>query len=173
MTGRPHIAGLLLLGLLLVGCHSTPVTKEAALTALIQRAVDGRAPGDAYQDIAPGGAADNEVFNYLESWLDVNAEAVQGVISAGLPSEGAFSFTRSADGRRTYLIAQGWPGSQVRSKVLRPVSGSRITLLGWEDALPWEQLGGTLVITTPREMADEENHPCVQAFVFRIEAPSR
>ncbi|MEO0039973.1 MAG: hypothetical protein RIS38_921, partial [Verrucomicrobiota bacterium] len=26
---------------------------------------------------------------------------------------------------------------------------------------------------TPSEMVDEENHPCVQAFVFRIEAPAR
>jgi CheY-like chemotaxis protein len=35
------------------------------------------------------------------------------------------------------------------------------------------QLGAVCVIETPREMADEENHPCTQAFVFRFEAPTR
>jgi hypothetical protein len=169
MTGRLRIAGLLLAALLMTACQSEPLSKEAALTALVRRAAEGRAPEDAYAELVPGG----EAFSYLEEWLDVNAEAVQGVVAAGLPDEGAFCFTRSADGRRTYLITRGWPGPQVRSKVLRPAPGSRITLLGWEDALPWEQLGGTLVITTPREMADEENHPCVQYFVFRAEAPAR
>ena len=72
-----------------------------------------------------------------------------------------------------YLISYGWPGPQVRSRVLRPAPGAKIMLLGWSDLLPWEQLGAVCVIGTPREMADEENHPCEQAFVFRIEAPLR
>jgi hypothetical protein len=89
-----------------------------------------------------------------------------------VPAEGAFRFTRSADGRTTYLISYGWPGPQVRSRGLRPAPGATITLLGWSDLLPWEQLGGVCVITTPREMADEENHPCKQAFVFKVTAPN-
>ena len=76
-----------------------------------------------------------------------------------------------ADGRTTYLISFGWPGPQVRSRVLRPALGSKIMLLGWSDLLPWEQLGAVCVIETPREMADEENHPCKQAFVFKVESP--
>ena len=87
------------------------------------------------------------------------------------PVEGSFRFTRSADGRSTYLISYGWPGPQVRSRVLRPAPGSKIMLLGWSDLLPWEQLGAVCVITTPREMGDEENHPCKQAFVFKVESP--
>ena len=46
-------------------------------------------------------------------------------------------------------------------------------MLGWPEPLPWEQLGAVCVIETPREMADEENHPCAQAFVFRFESPAR
>jgi hypothetical protein len=111
-------------------------------------------------------------FIYVEEWLDVNGEAVLEVRPAPVPAEGAFRFTLSADGRTTYLISYGWPGPQVRSRVLRPASGATITLLGWSDLLPWEQLGGVCVITTPREMADEENHPCRQAFVFKVTAPN-
>jgi alpha-L-fucosidase len=110
-------------------------------------------------------------FIYVEEWLDVNGEAVLEVLPAPVPAEGAFRFTRSADGRTTYLISYGWPGPQVRSRVLRPAPGSTVTLLGWSDFLPWEQLGGVCVVTTPREMADEENHPCKQAFVFKVTAP--
>ena len=101
----------------------------------------------------------------------MNGEAVLEVLPAPVLKEGLFRFTRSADGRTTYLISYGWPGPQVRSRVLRPAPGSTITLLGWSDLLPWEQLGGVCVITTPREMADEENHPCKQAFVFKVTAP--
>ncbi len=158
--------------LLLAGCRTAPATKEDALRRLIADVAEGRAEADPYQAVTPTDAARSEQFLYVEAWLNVNAAALTRVVPAA-PAEGSFTFTRSADGRVTYLISDGWPGRQVRSKVLRPVPGSRITLLGWPDALPWEQLGAVCVIETPREMADEENHPCEQAFVFRVEAPAR
>lgn len=158
--------------LLLAGCRSAPETKEDALRGLITDVAAGRSVGDPHQALSPTDPARSEQFLYVEAWLNVNAEALTRVVPAA-PPEGRFTFTRSADGRVTYLIADGWPGKQVRSKVLRPAPGSRITMLGWPDDLPWEQLGAVCVIETPREMADEENHPCAQAFVFRVEAPAR
>ena len=112
------------------------------------------------------------VLSARESLSDTLPMALSQVTPV-LPPEGRFTFTRSADDRVTYLIAEGWPGKQVRTKAFRPAPGSRVTMLGWPDALPWEQLGAVCVIATPSEMVDEENHPCVQAFVFRIEAPAR
>jgi len=144
---------------------------EEALARLIEEAVSGRSSSEQYQNVDPVDEDTIKQFVYVEEWLDVNGESVVGVRPGATPVEGSFRFTRSADGRSTYLISYGWPGPQVRSRVLRPAPGSKIMLLGWSDLLPWEQLGAVCVITTPREMADEENHPCKQAFVFKVESP--
>jgi hypothetical protein len=160
------------LALFLGGCALLPSTGEGLLAELIEDAAEGRTTEGRYHNIDPVDEASTALFIYVEEWLDVNGEAVLEVRPAPVSAEGAFRFTRSADGQATYLISYGWPGPQVRSRVLRPQPGSTITLLGWSDLLPWEQLGGVCVITTPREMADEENHPCKQAFVFKVTAPN-
>ncbi len=159
------------LSFLLGGCAILPPSGEGLLAELIEDAAAGRAREGRYHNVDPVDEASTALFIYVEEWLDVNGEAVLGVQPGPVPREGAFRFTCSPDGRTTYLISHGWPGPQVRSRVLRPAPGSTITLLGWSDLLPWEQLGGVCVITTPRQMADEENHPCKQAFVFKVAAP--
>jgi len=166
-----RILAALCLALGLVGCSSSPRSPEEALTQLIEGAVAGRPTAEQYQNIDPVDEATIAQFVYVEEWLDVNGEAVVDVRPGSIPSEGAFRFTRSADGRATYLISYGWPGPRVLSRVLRPAPGSKIMLLGWSDILPWEQRGDVCVIETPREMADEENHPCKQVFVFKVESP--
>jgi len=148
-----------------------PPTAEDRVFELIEDAAAGRSVAGRYHNLDPVDETSTAQFVYVEEWLDVNGEAVLEVLPGEPSREGAFRFTRSADGRTTYLISYGWPGPQVRSRVLRPAPGSVITLLGWSDFLPWEQFGGVCVITTPREMADEENHPCKQAFVFKVTAP--
>jgi hypothetical protein len=158
--------------LLLAACRTVPTTKEDALRLLIADIAAGRVEADPHKAVTPTDPVQSELFLYVEEWLNVNAEALTHV-SPALSPEGPFTFTRSANGRITYLISDGWPGKQVRTKALRPVPGTRITMLGWPDPLPWEQLGAVCVIATPREMADEANHPCTQAFVFRFEAPAR
>ena len=169
MTAR-LLSAWLLAGCL-VGCAVRPPTSEQALAELIEDAAAGRAHPGRYHNVDPVDDASIRRFLHVEEWLDVNAEAVTEVRPAPVPREGTHRFTVSADGRVTYLISLGWPGSQVRSRVLRPAPGSTITLLGWPDRLSWEQLGAVCVIATPPEMVDEENHPCRQAFVFRVEAP--
>ena len=167
-----RLLAALCLALGLAGCaSSSPRSPEEALTRLIEDAVAGRSVAEQYQNVDPVDEETIRQFVYVEEWLDVNGESVVGVVPGAVPAEGAFRFTRSADGRSSYLISYGWPGPQVRSRVLRPEPGAKIMLLGWSDLLPWEQLGAVCVITTPREMADEENHPCKQAFVFKVEAP--
>jgi len=167
-----RLLAALSIALILAGCvGSYPRSNEAALEALIEAAASGEGTADGYHNVDPVDEESFRQFVYVEEWLDVNGESVLGVRPGATPVEGSFRFTRSADGRSTYLISYGWPGPQVRSRVLRPAPGSKIMLLGWSDLLPWEQLGAVCVITTPREMADEENHPCKQAFVFKVEAP--
>jgi hypothetical protein len=164
------LAALVLSGWL-AGCAAVSSTPEQALAELIEDAAAGRSSADRYHNVDPVDEPTIRRFLYVEEWLDVNGESVVGARPAKVSAEGAYRFTLSADGRVTYLICLGWPGPQVRSRVLRPLAGSTISLLGWPDRLAWEQLGAVCVIGTPPEMADEENHPCRQAFVFRVEAP--
>jgi hypothetical protein len=140
------------------------------LSSLLAAAAAGERP-DPHGWVDPSDPAAAEAFLALEKWVNVNAEAVADVRAAGLPSEAGRFFTRSADGRVTYVITLGWPGPQLRTKSLRPLPGTRVRLLGWPEELPWEQLGAVCVVENPREMADEENHPCERAFVFRFESP--
>ena len=171
MAARLSAAWFLLVAGLLSSCVSKPISPEEALAELIEDAVRGRVPEGQYQNVTPTDEAAAAQFIYVEEWLDVNGEAVVGVVPMVPSAEGVFRFTHTRDGRITYLIAYGWPGPQVSTKALRPVAGSVVTMLGWPDILPAAQLGDAFVITTPREMADEENHPCKQAFVFKIESP--
>ena len=166
-----RLLAALCLALSLVGCSSSPLSPEDALTRLIEDAVAGRAVAGRYQNVDPVDEATLRQFVYVEEWLDVNGESVVDVRPGSVPAEGSFRFTRSSDGRSTYLISYGWPGPRVLSHVLRPAPGSKIMLLGWSDILTWERRGEVCVIETPREMADEENHPCKQAFVFKVESP--
>lgn len=154
-----------------MGCQSAPASPQEALVQLIEAAVLGGVGTGQYQNISPTTPASVEQFMYVEQWLDVNAEAVTAVRPLAVAADKSLRFTRSNDGQSTYVISYGWPGSQVRTRAFQPTPGSTVSLLGWPEILPWEQLGGVLVITTPREMADEENHPCKQAFVFKIESP--
>ena len=77
-----------------------PPSAEDRLAALIEDAADGRATEGRYHNIDPVDEASTAQFIYVEEWLDVNGEAVLGVRPGPVPREGAFRFTRSADGRR-------------------------------------------------------------------------
>ncbi len=166
MVGRS-----VLVALLLAGCSSSPASGPAALDALIAAAADGRLPPGEYHGVSPGDPAASAAFVYVEEWLNVNGESVHDVRPHSPSAEGADRLTVSRDGRHVYLISRGWPGPQVRTTAVRPRPGMKVVLLGWPDELPWERLGSVLVVGTPREMADEENHPCRQAFVFRFSFP--
>ena len=168
--GWPGFLALTSLGALLVACRTAPSAPADPLLSLLGSAAAGERP-DPHAWVDPGDSAHAAAFVQLEQWVNVNAEAVTDVRAADLPAEPSRFFTRSADGRVTYAIAVGWPGAQLRTKALRPAPGTRVRLLGWPEDLPWEQLGAVCVVTTPRELADEENHPCERAFVFRFEAP--
>jgi hypothetical protein len=151
--------GAFFLASLLTACvPSVAPTGPQALRALIDAAADGRLPAGEYHGVSPGSEAASEAFVYVEEWLNVNGESVHDVRAHAPSREGDFRLTRSADGRHVYLIVS-------------PRAGMKVVLLGWPDELRWERLGSVLVVETPREMADEENHPCRQAFVFRFTFP--
>ena len=161
-------APLCLLGWVLVGCQVAPVVPRDALEALVDAAAAGERP-DPHAWVDPADPARSAAFLQVERWVNVNAEAVTDVRAAGLPVEPGHRFARSADGRFVYVFTAGWPGRQLRTKAVQPWPGSSVRVLGWPEDLRWEQLGAVCVVETPRELADEENHPCEQVFVFRLQ----
>jgi hypothetical protein len=168
---RPLTAPLCLLGWALVGCRvasPAPAAPAAALEALVDAAVAGDRP-DPHGWVDPADPVRSAAFLHVERWVNVNAESVTDVHAAGLPAEAAHRFARSADGRYVYAFAEGWPGRQFRTKAVQPPPGAKVRLLGWPEDLRWTQLGAVCVVETPRELADDENHPCEQVFVFRFQ----
>ena len=87
-----------------------PPTAEDRVVELIEDAAAGRSIAGRYHNLDPVDEASTAQFIYVEEWLDVNGEAVLEVLPAPVSKEGLYRFTRSADGRTTYLISYGWPG---------------------------------------------------------------
>ena len=107
------------------------------------------------------------------AWLKVNGEA----IFATRPRAGALwaegdtvRYTRTKDGRFVYAILTEWPGSQTTLKTVRPKDGSKITLLGAKQDLPWkfDSAQGT-TITLPENLQSSSNRPCDFAWTIKIE----
>jgi len=106
-------------------------------------------------------------------WLTVNG----GAIYATRPREGAdwaegdsVRYTRSKDRRFVYAIMTQWPGAQVTLKSVRPQSGSQVTLLGSNAALPWkfDSAQGTS-IAFPENLQQADHRPCEHAWSLKIE----
>jgi alpha-L-fucosidase len=108
------------------------------------------------------------------AWLKVNGEAIYATRAreGALWSEGdAVRYTRSKDRRVVYAILTQWPGQQVSLQSVQPKPGSRVSLLGWKEALRWkfDPAQGT-VITLPETLQDPSHRPCEHAWSLKIEA---
>ena len=108
------------------------------------------------------------------TWLKVNGEAIY----ATRPREGKLwaegetvRYTRSKDRRFVYAILTEWPGTQVVLKAVRPKAGSKVTLLGSHQTLPWkfDSAQGT-IITLPENLQQAGNRPCDYAWSLKFEA---
>ncbi|MBN2152275.1 MAG: alpha-L-fucosidase [Candidatus Lokiarchaeota archaeon] len=110
-----------------------------------------------------------DILEYIGRWLKVNGEAIY----ATRPVKGDFKqgdniyLTRSKDGRFVYVIHVGWPFEKVEVADLQAKAGSTVKMLGIDDALPWENAGGKLVIKVPPAL--NRKMPCEHAFSFKIE----
>ena len=115
-------------------------------------------------------------LEYAGDWLQVNGPAIYATRPWTRYHEGdKVRFTRSKDGRTLYAICLDWPGTSYRSRLIKPVPGSTISLLGDYDeqgrpqALPWqwsEQEG--LLVEIPQRLQDPAHRPCVQAYAFQV-----
>jgi alpha-L-fucosidase len=110
-----------------------------------------------------------EAIIYAGDWLKINGEAIYGTRPWINWQEGdKVRFTRSKDTKIVYIICLQWPGRAFASKLIEPVRGSKIYMLGVAEALPWHRKQNELVITIPETLQPQENRPCKQAYVFKV-----
>jgi alpha-L-fucosidase len=107
-------------------------------------------------------------------WLKVNGEAIYSTRArdgANWSEGDHIRYTRSKDRRFAYAIATAWPGPRMVLRSVQPKPGSRVTLLGSSELLPWniDSAQGT-VISLPETLQDPSRRPCEFAWAFKIEA---
>ncbi len=110
-----------------------------------------------------------DILEYIGRWLKVNGEAIY----ATRPVKGDYKqgdniyLTRSKDDKVVYAIHVGWPVEKVELADVQAKKGSVVKMLGIDEALPWENVAGKLVIKVPPAL--NKKIPCEHAFSFKIE----
>lgn len=117
----------------------------------------------------PAGAL--ERMREIGAWMRINGEAIYGTRPIVPYKEGQVVFTHK--GNNVYAIyltekeGDGMP-ARVLFSGLKPKSGSKIHLLGWNRPMKWETLrNGTTVIEIPDAAA--KMPPCQNAFAFKFQ----
>jgi alpha-L-fucosidase len=123
-------------------------------------------------DINVGPTADGVIPDYeqypllkLGEWLKTNGEAIYGTRYWNIQQEGDACFTTK--GKNVYAIFLKWQGDEFRLKSVKPVEGSKITMLGVPGDLKWkwDAVNG-LIIKYPRQKARPTS--CSYAWAFKI-----
>ena len=101
----------------------------------------------------------------LGEWLNINGEAIYGTRYWTTQQEGDARFTSKAD--NIYAIFLKWQGEEFKIKSVKPVTGSKITMLGVSGDLDWtwDEANG-LIIKYPGKKARPSS--CSYAWSFKI-----
>jgi alpha-L-fucosidase len=100
-------------------------------------------------------------------WLKVNGEGIYATRMWQSWNEGdKVRFTRSKDGKTVYAFSLEWPGTEFKSKLVKPAPGSQIYMLGINEPLRWNTKNGVLVIEIPNKIS--KNKPCQHAWAFKM-----
>jgi alpha-L-fucosidase len=109
-----------------------------------------------------------ERLQEMGKWLKINGEAIYATNSLRNYKEGDnIKFTVNKDGKHIYAILTKMEGNEVRIKSIKPISGSRIYMLGVKEELKWKEENGSLVVTLPSAL------PCDHAWVLKIEGVAK
>ncbi len=104
-------------------------------------------------------------------WLKVNGECIYATRSYLRYHDGNdLRFTRSKDKKAVYIISLKWPGDMLQTKLVRPLPGSAVRMIGYDHDLKWHQDGDGVSIEMPAELQDETKRPCKTAYAFKVES---
>jgi len=116
---------------------------------------------------AAGAIPDYEQYPLLKlgEWLKTNGEAIYGTHYWKVPAEGDACFTTKEN--NVYAIFLKWQGTEFKLKSVKPVEGSKITMLGVSGELKWKwnETNG-LTITYPPQKPRPTS--CSYAWSFKI-----
>jgi alpha-L-fucosidase len=101
-------------------------------------------------------------------WLKVNGEAIYGTRRWIVTNENNVRYT--AKDKVIYAICMDWPGETLLLTKVKPVSGTQITMLGYNKKIDWKIKDNVLHIKVPQLTIDKL--PCQHAWVFKIQVDS-
>jgi len=108
----------------------------------------------------------------LGAWMKVNGSAIYATRAIAPYKEGKLCFTHGSENiiNAIYLAdeSEQKPPEKITMKAFKPKTGSKVTMLGVEDALKWENTNDGFVIHVPESVRN--NPPCANAWTFRFTA---
>jgi alpha-L-fucosidase len=151
--------------------HDTDLEDVMSPKQFIDKVIKGVSRNGNF-DINVGPTAAGKIPEYeqypllqLGEWLNTNGEAIYGTRPWKVQQDGDAYFT--AKGDYIYAIFLNWRGEEFRLKSVKPVEGSKITMLGVPGNLTWKwSESDGLIITYPRQKARPTS--CSYAWSFRI-----
>lgn len=98
----------------------------------------------------------------------MNGEGIYGTRPFSIHNDSTIAFTQSKDNQYVYAVIKEWPGKELYLKSLKPIPGSKIEMLGYNQPLEWmNSLEGT-TIKFPVQLQSEKNRPCRNAWILKI-----
>ena len=104
----------------------------------------------------------------IGKWLKVNGEGIYSTRPFTHQNEGTVAFTRSKDNQYVYAIMKEWPGQELQLKGIKPVTGSKIEMLGYPNPLEWTNSNEGITLKFPAKLQNERNRPCEHAWILKI-----
>ncbi|WKZ61350.1 MAG: alpha-L-fucosidase [Cyclobacteriaceae bacterium] len=105
----------------------------------------------------------------LGLWLKINGEGIYSTRPWIRQQDGDLFFTSSKEGKYVYAHLTSWPGEKLTINGITPSSDSKITMLGFDDSLVWNQSEAGVVITLPETLQVESNRPTKYAWVIKVQ----
>jgi alpha-L-fucosidase len=131
--------------------------------------------GNLLFNIAPGpdGTWHDEAYELLAEigdWMEVNSEAIYGTRPQAPYKEGSVCLTSGKDGS-VYIIYLGFENENSPPPLITmtgwfPPGDSRITAVGHDGDIDWEQNGEGFVLHVPYQL--QVDPPCNYAWVFKV-----
>ena len=109
-------------------------------------------------------------LNEIGDWMKINGEVIHNTRGTKHYREGDnIYYVRSKDDQYLYAVLMEWPGRSIHLKYAEPEHNSEMYLLGYEQALEWEdQKEEGIFVELPIDWRDENNRPVNHAFIIKM-----
>jgi hypothetical protein len=142
--------------------------------ALIWNLVDCAAKGGNYllnvgptaEGLIPGESV--ERMYEIGNWMKVNSSAIYKSKAWSHFEDNENIRYITDDKGNVNVFVRGWPGEKLILKKIKPAKGSKIKLLGTNEAFNWTSTENGIEILLPLKYGTPGNRPCNYVYVFRL-----